>query len=197
MTETDRRRLPPEQRREQIIDCAERLFSERPYGQVSTAGIAREAGVARGLLNHYFGNKRALYLAVVRRAALLNPPEDYVVPKGALRRRVDESVKWYLDSIEPHRATFLTVSGATGLGEDAEVIAILDEAADLAARRVLEMVGVGADDLTARAAIRAYGGVVREAIREWSGNGTLAREQAHLLLREVLITVVRKVLPEL
>lgn len=195
--EAARRRLPPDERREQIVVCAERLFAERPYAQVSTTEIAREAGVARGLLNHYFGDKRSLYLEVVRRAALLTSFDEYAVPKGSLRERVDESVAWFLDSIEPHRTTYLTVSGATGLGEDAEVTAILDEAADVAARRVLEMVGIDPEDETARAAIRAYGGLVRESIREWTGGGALTREQAHLLLREALITIVRKVLPAL
>lgn len=195
--ETARRRLPPDQRREQIVDSAERLFSERPYAQVSTTEIAREAGVARGLLNHYFGDKRTLYLEVVRRAVLLTGQDEYVAPRGSLRARVEASVAWYLDSIEPHRATYLTVSGATGLGEDADVTALLDDAADVAARRVLDMVGVDPEDEAARAAIRAYGGLVRATIREWTGTGALAREEAHVLLREALIAIVRRVLPEL
>ncbi|WP_300388145.1 helix-turn-helix domain-containing protein, partial [uncultured Nocardioides sp.] len=44
------RRLPPDERREQIVACAVRLFGQRPYAQVSAAEIAREAGIARGLL---------------------------------------------------------------------------------------------------------------------------------------------------
>ncbi|QYJ05348.1 TetR/AcrR family transcriptional regulator [Nocardioides panacisoli] len=189
------RRLPPDERREQIVDCAEALFANRAYADVSTTEIARRAGVARGLLNHYFGDKRSLYLEVVRRSALLTPLEDLVVAEGPLAERVDQSVAWFLDSIEPHRTTYLTVSGAVGLGEDPEVTAILDEAADLAARRVLEMVGVDAEDETARAVMRAYGGLVRESIREWSRGGRLTRDQAHHLLCEALLAIVERVLP--
>ncbi|MBU2698364.1 TetR/AcrR family transcriptional regulator [Pimelobacter sp. 30-1] len=193
----NRRRLPPDERREQILAAAERLFAERPYAEVATTGIAREAGVARGLLNHYFGDKRALYLEVVRRAALLPTLEDVPLPTGSLEERVEVAVTWFLGSITPERATYLTVRAAEGVGEDAEMRAILDEAHDLAARRVLEMVGGDPADRAARATVRAYGELARGAIREWSRDGALTRDQAHLLLREALLVIVRAVLPRL
>lgn len=196
-TAARRQRLSPDERREQILLAAERLFAERPYAEVSTTGIARAAGVARGLLNHYFGDKRALYLEVVRRAALLPTLEDVPLPTGDLAERVDVAVRWFLGSITPERATYLTVRAAEGVGEDAEMRAILDQAHDLAAGRVLEMVGGDPQDAAARAAIRAFGELARGAIREWSRDENLTREQAHLLLRESLLVIVRKVLPGL
>ena len=192
-----RRRLSPDERREQILVAAERLFAERPYAAVSTTEIARAAGVARGLLNHYFGDKRALYLEVVRRAAFLGGMEEVPLPAGALTDRVDAAVHWFLGSITPERASYLTIRAAEGVGEDAEMRAILDEAHDLAARRVLEMVGCDPSDGPARAAVRAFGELARGAIREWSRDGTLTREQAHLLLREALLAIVERVLPGL
>lgn len=192
-----RQRLSPDERREQILRAAERLFAVRSYVEVSTTELAREAGVARGLLNHYFGDKRALYLEVVRRAALLPTLEDVELPTGALEERVDAAVHWFLASITPERATYLTVRAAEGVGEDAEMRAILDGAHDLAAGRVLEMVGGDPADPAQRAAIRAFGELARGAIREWSRDGTLTREQAHLLLRESLLVIVRTVLPGL
>lgn len=198
MTEPARRqRLAPDQRREQILVAAERLFAERSYAEVSTTGIAREAGVARGLLNHYFGDKRALYLEVVRRAALLPTLEDVPLPTGSLTDRVDAAVHWFLGSITPERATYLTVRAAEGVGEDAEVRAILDDAHDLAAGRVLEMVGGDPGAPAARAVVRSFGELARGAIREWSREGALTREQAHLLLREALLAIVDRVLPGL
>ncbi|MEQ6903465.1 helix-turn-helix domain-containing protein [Nocardioides sp. YIM 152588] len=191
-----RRRLAPDERREQLLVAAERLFARRPYAEVSTTEIAREAGVARGLLNHYFGDKRALYLEVVRRASLL--PEFGEVPLaiGEMTERVDVAVRWFLGLITPERASYLTVRAAEGVGEDGDVLAILDEASDLAAGRVLEMVGGDPADPAARAVVRAYGELARGAVREWT-RGALTREQAHLLLREALLTIVREVLPGL
>lgn len=198
MTETARRqRLAPDERREQILVAAERLFAAQSYAEVSTTRIAHEAGVARGLLNHYFGDKRTLYLEVVRRASLLPTLEDVPLPSGSLTERVDAAVHWFLGSITPERATYLTVRAAEGVGEDAEVRAILDQAHDLAAGRVLEMVGGDPQDPAARAVVRSFGELARGAIREWSREATLSREQAHLLLREALLAIVRRVLPGL
>src|SRR3954452_11218080 len=91
------RRLEPDERREQILDCAVRLFGERPYSAVSTTEIAQQAGVARGLLNHYFGTKRDLYLEVVRQMVLM-PDMFSAVTSGSTEERVEQSVEWFLDT---------------------------------------------------------------------------------------------------
>ncbi|HEX4902754.1 MAG TPA: helix-turn-helix domain-containing protein, partial [Acidimicrobiales bacterium] len=59
---TRRVRLDSEERRSQILQAATGLFLRRPYADVSITDIAEAAGVARGLLHHYFESKRALYL---------------------------------------------------------------------------------------------------------------------------------------
>ena len=73
------RRLDGGDRRRQIISVAQRLFAERPYAEVSTTEIAREAGVSHGLLTYHFGSKRNLYLAVLR-ATLIVPKSPSPVP---------------------------------------------------------------------------------------------------------------------
>jgi AcrR family transcriptional regulator len=191
------RRLEPDARREQILDCAVRLFGERPYAAVSTTDIAREAGVARGLLNHYFGTKRDLYLEVVRKLVLLPDLTDATATTGPLRTRVQRSVEWFLDVVSVHARTFVAVTGAEGVGDDPEIERILAAADDAAARKVLDTVGLSADVPEHRAVIRAYGGLVKAAIKEWVRGQTLTREQVHLLLSQALITIVRDVLPEM
>jgi AcrR family transcriptional regulator len=189
------RRLEPDARREQILECATRLFGERPYAAVSTTDIARAAGVARGLLNHYFGTKRDLYLDVVRRLVLLPEVPDARVGSGPLRTRVQRSVDWFLDVVAVHGKTFVAVTGAEGIGDDPEIERILAEADDRAARKVLQTVGLDPSDAGQRAVIRAYGGLVKSAVREWVRAETLTREQVHFLLSQALITIVRDVLP--
>ncbi|HZC72396.1 MAG TPA: helix-turn-helix domain-containing protein [Jatrophihabitans sp.] len=190
------RRLEPDARREQILECAVRLFGERPYAAVSTTDIAREAGVARGLLNHYFGTKRDLYLEVVRTLVLLPDLDDATVATGPLKTRVQRSVEWFLDVVSVHAKTFVAVTGAEGVGDDPEIERILAAADDRAARKVLQTVGLSADVAEHRAVIRAYGGLVKAAVREWVRGDTLNREQVQLLLSQALITIVRDVLPE-
>ena len=79
-----RRRLEPDVRRGQILACAVRLFGERPYAEVSTTDIARSAGVARGLINHYFGTKKDLFLA-----ATALPVDPSLIVQGLLAGGTD------------------------------------------------------------------------------------------------------------
>jgi AcrR family transcriptional regulator len=192
------RRLEPDARREQILACAIRLFGDRPYPAVSTTDIAQQAGVARGLINHYFGTKRDLYLEVVRRMVTIPPcslPEEQ--PQGTLEERIGASVSWFLDRVLRHCKTWLVAVG--GVGHDPDVERILAEADELAADRVLGFVGlgdVGEHREQLRAMIRAYGGMVKAAGREWLMRNNLNRDQVHLLLSQTLLTLVRVTFPE-
>ncbi|MFD1046723.1 TetR/AcrR family transcriptional regulator, partial [Kibdelosporangium lantanae] len=134
------RRLEPDARREQILVCAIRLFGDRPYPAVSTTDIAREAGVARGLINHYFGTKRDLYLEVVRRMVTIPASAPQTLATGTLEDRIDASVNWFLDRVLRHSKTWLVAVG--GVGHDVAVERILAEADELAADRVLQFVGL-------------------------------------------------------
>ncbi|MQY30444.1 TetR/AcrR family transcriptional regulator [Nocardia aurantia] len=194
-----RRRLEPDARRAQILACAIEMFGERPYAAVSTAELAQRAGVARGLINHYFGNKRDLYLAVVRRMVTLPREEAMVVASGSMRDRVEASVSWLLDTIAAHGSTWVKVTGHEGIGDDPEVQRMLDEADDVAADRMLRMVGLEqsrhGDQL--RGLVRAYGGMVKAAGREWISRGSLSREQVHGLLVDMLMALITESFPRI
>src|SRR5438270_697159 len=160
-------RLDHDERRRQILACARALFSERNYASVSTSEIAAEAGVARGLLHHYFGTKRELYLEVVR--TLMRTPSN-PVPAERSRRSpevvIAESVERWLEMLERNRGTWLAAIGARGLGRDPEVEAILEEAREQAADRLIEALqSTDADQAPPqlRAAVRAYGGFAEAA----------------------------------
>jgi AcrR family transcriptional regulator len=194
------RRLEPDERREQILECAIRLFGERPYSAVSTTELANEAGVTRGLLHHYFGTKRGLYVEVVRR--MLFVPKLEMLEVGDGRDQVEVAVDWFLDSVSPHGKTFIAVWGAEGVGDDPEIGQMLADADDLAARKVLETLGIdsgidsgGPAGSRDRALIRAYGGLVKGSVREWVREGNLTRDDVRLLLIESLRAIVSHVVP--
>lgn len=194
-----RRRLEPVERREQILLCAIRLFGERPYAAVSTTEIAAQAAVARGLVNHYFGTKRELYLVVVRRMLRVPNSAAATLPTGSLRTRVEASVDWFLDSVSPHGRTWVAVIGTEGVGSDPDVEAILAEADEVAVDHVLAAVGLdgrGSGHEKRRAVIRAYGALVKAATREWV-RGTLSRDELRLLLTQSLLSLVRDTIPHL
>ena len=192
-------RLEHDERRGQILACARRLFSERPYAAVSTSDIAREAGVARGLLHHYFGTKRELYLAVVR--GLVRMPSNPVPlqsPGRGLEVVIEESVERWLEMLERNRGTWLAAIGARGLGRDPEVEAILDDARERAADRLIEALQTyeaAQAPPALRAVIRSYSGFAEAASIEWLERARLTREQVRVLLVQGFLTIVRDVVP--
>jgi AcrR family transcriptional regulator len=193
-----RRRLEPDVRRGQILACAVRLFGERPYAEVSTTDIARAAGVARGLINHYFGTKKDLYLEVIR--VMLTIPEVAVqsLPAGDLRTRVDASVSWFLDVVSRHSTSWLAAATAAGTGRDVDVERVLAEAEDTAAEYVLIAVGlaeVAEHREELRGMIRAYVGMASATAKEWLNRDALTRAQVHLLLATTLLAIVEQVIP--
>jgi AcrR family transcriptional regulator len=58
-------RLPAEQRKAAVLDCACGIFSTGSYRGTTTAEIARRAGVTEPVLYRHFASKRDLYLAVL------------------------------------------------------------------------------------------------------------------------------------
>jgi len=188
-----RQRLSPDERREQIIDGAAALFRSRPYSQVTTTDIAQAAGVARGLLNHYFSDKRGLYLEVVRRAVLLPTLEDPPPqPTGTPAEQVDAAVSWFLDGIESQAANYLNVVETEGSADD--IAPILQHAEDVAAQRVLQLLGLDDTDQHSLAIVRTYGGLAKATVYEWLRRETLSRQQAHTLLRDVLLFMTANIL---
>lgn len=190
------RRLGPDERRNQILACAVRLFGERSYTSVSTSEIAEQAGVARGLLNHYFGTKRELYLEAVRTMLFVPPIEEMDPVEGDTAERVDAAMGWLINVFETHGHAWIAFSGGDGLGTDSDVQAILDKADDLAAERVLDIVGftgTAADRRIAHATARAFGGLVKamasEIVDRQSVSAELAREQLTAALLAMLDTL--------
>ena len=61
-----RRRLLPEARMPLILGAALEEFSERGYAGARMAAVAARAGIAKGLIYHYFPSKLALFQAAVR-----------------------------------------------------------------------------------------------------------------------------------
>jgi AcrR family transcriptional regulator len=191
------RRLEPDERREQILECARRLFGERHYSAVSTTDIAQEAGVARGLINHYFGTKRGLYLEVVRQVVFMPPPAAANLPAGPPQARVAAAVDWWLDAVWRHRKMWLSAVGAQGFGHDEDLEAIIEQAEEAGVERVLEALDLAGAGEATRAAIRAYGGFAAVAAREWLTRRTLTRDQLHALLSHTLLALVQDILPAL
>jgi AcrR family transcriptional regulator len=58
----------PVDKRSRILEAAVRVFARQGFDGTRMADVAREAGVAYGLVYHYFGSKDAVLQAVFREA---------------------------------------------------------------------------------------------------------------------------------
>ena len=105
-------RLAPGQRREQILDAANALFAQRAYDAVSIEDIASSAGVTRGLVHHYFGGRKDVYIALLERLGAQR--EDQIRPPigRSARARVADSVSRWLDWTESNHTIYLATMDA-------------------------------------------------------------------------------------
>jgi AcrR family transcriptional regulator len=192
-------RLEHDERREQILATARALFTQRPYGSVSTIEIAEAAGVARGLLHHYFGTKRSLYLEVVKDLvdssglgvlnALTAAPTADAIPTW------EDSVALWMDVVETNQEAWLAAISAGETGRDRAMHDILDEARERTATQVIAVLGLDEKRTPeARALVRSFGGFAEEVTREWLQRRRLTKEQARVLLVGALPAMVQQLL---
>ena len=66
-----KRELQAEERRNQLVDVSLRLFAEKGFERTTIKDISEAAGVAQGLIYHYFGSKEELLFAAVERHGFL------------------------------------------------------------------------------------------------------------------------------
>src|SRR5262245_66223991 len=66
-------RMAAEDRRQQIIDVAVRLFSQKGFRGTTTKEIALAAGVNESIIFRHFTTKSELYAAIIDQKA--NPPD--------------------------------------------------------------------------------------------------------------------------
>ncbi|MFF5010223.1 TetR/AcrR family transcriptional regulator [Streptomyces phaeochromogenes] len=195
-----RQRLEPDVRRAQIMAVARRLFGENSYDAVSTTDIAREAEVARGLVNHYFESKRGLYLAVIRQMVTAPSPVADNLPNSTVERRITIIIDRWLDVVERNAPMWLTAIGSDAVGRDSEIDKILFEGDEIATDWVLEAARLtdavdGREEL--RAVVRSFGSMVRAASREWLARSTLTRSDLHVLLTDTLLHLLQVTFPAL
>ncbi|MGN6472773.1 MAG: TetR/AcrR family transcriptional regulator [Mycobacteriales bacterium] len=194
-------RLEHDERREQILATARTLFTRRPYGAVSTIEIADAAGVTRGLLHHYFGTKRSLYLEVVK--DLVHSPVLGVLnalsaaASDAAPPTWEDGVALWMDVVEANQEAWIAAISAGETGSDRAMHEILDDARERTASQVVTVLQLDEKRTPeVRALVRGFGSFAEEVTREWLQRGRLTKEQARVLLVGALPGMVDRLLPE-
>jgi AcrR family transcriptional regulator len=170
---TTRVRMRPDTRREQLLELGVRLFATRTLEQLSIDVLAEEAGISRGLLYHYFGNKQDFHEAVVRRAV-----EDLIavtapVDHPDLLVRLTVSLEKYVDYVVENHTAYVSIVRAAASGNqtmreiyESARSALLDRIFRSAGPEELAAVGL-ADSPQVRLMTRGWSALVEEVVLAW------------------------------
>jgi AcrR family transcriptional regulator len=184
-------RLDPGQRREQILEAANALFAERGYDEVTVEDIASSAGVTRGLVHHYFGGRKQVYIALLERLGAQRE-EQIPPPVGrSARARLADTVSRWLDWTEQNRTIWLATLGR---GEDIADPDIRQVVTDLLRRAValltIHYADIADDSPRLRYALECWTGLNRVATRRWLQDRA-TRQASHELIASTLEHVLR------
>ena len=189
-------RLAPAQRRAQLVEIGVRLVSESSFDAVSVDDVAREAGISRGLLFHYFPTKRDFQVAVAEAAVeeflAVIQPSTKLPPEEQLRA----GLAAFVDYVATRREAFLSLVRGAG-GGDRELRAVVDRAHDQVAGEVLstlqEVLSVEETPLL-RTMIHGAIAFAEESAVRWLTEGGSTRDELvsaleQLTLHAVVVTV--------
>ena len=82
----------PEEKQKNIIDAALATFGRMGYKKASMNDIATAAGISKGLVFHYFGSKKALYLYLAEISGAIFLSE--------MKSRFDKNISDFFDRIK-------------------------------------------------------------------------------------------------
>lgn len=194
--ERTRRRLSTEERREQLLTVGARLFSENPYDDVWIEQVAEIAGVSRGLLYHYFPNKRVFFAAVVERESERMLRMTAAVPGVPAREQLVARLDTYLEYVHTHAHGYRAFHRADAAGDQA-VRRVYQRALATQERQILAALAadpefgseVGARP-DARLAVRGWLAFTTAVCLEWLRSPELSREQVRDLCARALLGVL-------
>ena len=174
-------RLQVDERRRQLLELGARLFATHSYGELSMARIAREAGISKALLYHYFPSKQDFFAATLQQGAeeiaRRTQPDPDLPPLEALAGSLDAFLGW----IEENERAYLKFMESAG--SVPEVKAMIDRIRDATSARILDGLGAGdAPPPRMRAAARAWLWVMDGAILDWLEHRDMSRAELRDLL---------------
>jgi AcrR family transcriptional regulator len=175
------RRLTNDDRRRQLLDRAVELFAEHGYDELSMARIAREAGISKPLLYHYFPGKRQLFEAALAQAAEEHLARVATDPDAGARAQLLTSLDAFLGWIEANTQAYVKLMRSAGIPEVRDLI---DRVREETAQRILT--GLGDERPRVRAAVRGWLWSMDGVCLDWVSEGDLSRDEVRELLLGML-----------
>ncbi len=182
-------RLDVDERRAQLLDLGTGLFTRFSYDELSMAQIAREAGISKALLYHYFPSKQAYFTATLQdkaaELAALTEPDTSLPALEQIAGSLDAFLRW----IEANGDAYAKlVRSAAAIPEVREVV---DAVRDATADRILEGIAPGqSPPAQLRTAVRAWLWFMDGAILDWIEHGDIKRKKLARLLLGTLVGAI-------
>jgi AcrR family transcriptional regulator len=172
-------RLDVDERRRRLLDLGTDLFARFSYDELSMARIAREAGISKALMYHYFPSKQAYFAAALEdkagELAHVTEPDPSLPPIEQLTSSLDAFLGW----VEANREAYgKLVRSAAAIPEVREVI---DRVRDTTSARILDGLAPGGPPPKLRAAVRAWLWFMDGAILDWVEHGDMSRDDLRAL----------------
>jgi AcrR family transcriptional regulator len=181
-------RLGVDERRRQLLDLGADLFARYSYEELSMAKIAREAGISKALLYHYFPSKQAYFAATLEQAAQelaeTTAPNPDLSPVEQLAGSLDAYLEW----VERHADAYAKL--ITSVGAVPEVRDLVERVRKETADRILAGIAPDGPAPPLRAAVHGWLWFIDGAILDWLEHRDMDRAQLHGLLLGTLLGAV-------
>ena len=162
------RRLPVEQRREQLIAVALELFSRHAPEEVSLDDVAAAAEASRPLVYRYFpGGKQQLYEAALRTAADELSARFASHTHGGPAERLGQVLDQYFGFVGDHAAGYGALLRGGSATETERTTAIVDEVRRAAYRNIVEQLPVEHPGPRLALLLRSWISVVETTALTW------------------------------
>lgn len=170
-------RLEPDARRAHLLAVGATVFGSKAYDEVQIDQIAQQAGVSRGLLYHYFPNKRAFFAAIVQlgyNEILEVTRPDPALPSAA---QLQAGLEAYFDYVQSHPHMYRAIFRGAASSE-ASVQKVVNRNLDQQVQRILKGMGIsrGKSSL-AHLAVRAWMAFLIQAVLDWLDQGAQGDRQ--------------------
>lgn len=196
MATRPRTRLSPATRRAEILDAAGRVFAERGYAAVPASEVARRAGVTPGLLHHYFGGKRGLFVTLVERLGAQITDVIRVNTTEPVRVRTRAFATSWVEWVGDNRQIWLATSGLDENLADPELRAIVDAIRERVIDSfIADYPATLSDELQIRLMLRSFLAFNRVVMRSWL-DGDASQAEAERLLADTLYALITNVAPK-
>ena len=197
MAEPAYRRLDVDERRRQLLERGAELFTSHPYEELSMSKIAKEVGISKALLYHYFPSKQAYFEETL--SAWAEQLRERTEPDPDLPpvEQLTKSLEAFLGLVEENAVAYKNlIQSAVGVPEIRELI---EEVRRKTAQRILEGLYAQEAPPKARTAVSGWLWFMDGACLNWIEFRDIERDELRDLLLGVLMgsLVAADALPDL